>query len=124
VTLDTEAVPSRIGDVARNTFRRRDRLPEGDFPRTAKSRAAVRTEHFRIHARANGLGRSRLGVSVGRKFGRAVVRNRFKRMAREAFRTCDAVRAAGLDIVVVARDAKALDAPEEMARALEQAGGI
>ena len=83
----------------------------------------MRAERFRVHARANGLGRSRLGVSVGRKFGGAVVRNRFKRMVREAFRTCDAARAAGLDIVVVAGDVKALDAPEEMARALERAAG-
>ena len=69
------------------------------------------------------MGRSRLGVSVGRKFGGAVVRNRFKRMVREAFRQCAAIRAAGFDIVVVARDAKALDAPEEMTSALVRAAG-
>ena len=83
----------------------------------------MRTEHFRVHARPNGLGRSRLGVSVGRKFGRAVVRNRFKRMVREAFRTSREVRAAGLDIVVVARDPEALEAPGEIARALLMAAG-
>jgi ribonuclease P protein component len=83
----------------------------------------VRAECFRIHVRVNGLDRSRLGVSVGRKFGPAVVRNRFKRMVREAFRQCAVVREAGLDIVVVARDAKALDAPEEMTSALVRAAG-
>ncbi len=81
----------------------------------------MRAAYFRIHTRVNGLGRSRLGISVGRKFGPAVVRNRFKRMVREAFRLCGAVRAAGLDIVVVARDAKALEAPEEMTSALARA---
>jgi ribonuclease P protein component len=109
--------------ATRNTFRRRDRLPEGDFPRTARSRPAVRVENFRVHVRANGLGWSRLGVSVGRKFGPAVVRNRFKRIVREAFRTSNVVRAAGLDIVVVARDAKALDAPDEVTSALVKAAG-
>lgn len=83
----------------------------------------MRAAHFRVHARPNGLGRSRLGISVGRKFGGAVVRNRFKRIVREAFRTSREVRAAGLDIVVVSRDARALDAPEEIARALVRAAG-
>jgi len=121
VSLDTDPGSPKIGDPARETFRRRDRLPEADFPRTARSRPAVRAEHFRVHVRPNGLGRSRLGVSVGRKFGCAVVRNRFKRMVREAFRTSREVRAAGLDIVVVARDAGALEAPEAMTSALARA---
>jgi ribonuclease P protein component len=123
VILDTEPGSSKIDGAARNTFRRRDRLPEADFPGVARSRPVVRAAHFRVHARPNGLGRSRLGISVGRKFGGAVVRNRFKRIVREAFRTSREVRAAGLDIVVVSRDARALDAPEEIARALVRAAG-
>ncbi len=78
----------------------------------------MRTAHMRVHARSNGLGRSRLGVSVGRKFGRAVLRNRLKRLAREAFRTSEKIRGAGLDIVVVAQDARVLDHANEIAQAL------
>ncbi len=107
--------------MVRNAFRQRDRLPEGEFPRAARRPPAVRTAHFRIHVRLNGLGWSRLGVSVGRKFGGAVARNRFKRIVRESFRTSAEVRAAGLDIVVISRDARALEAPEAIARALESA---
>ena len=108
--------------MVRYTFRRRDRIPEGeDFVRTVRSRPAARTEHMRVHARANGLGHSRLGISVGRKFGKAVERNRLKRLVREAFRTSDDVRGAGLDLVVVAQDRAVLECPEEILVALRLA---
>jgi ribonuclease P protein component len=108
--------------VARYTFRRRDRIPEGeDFVRTVRRGPAARTGHLRVHARANGLGHSRLGISVGRKFGKAVQRNRLKRLVREAFRTSDDVRGAGLDLVVVAQDRAVLECPEEILDALRLA---
>lgn len=110
-----------MGHAVRSTFRRGDRLPESDFVAAVRSPPASRAAHFRVHARPNGLGRSRLGVSVGRKFGGAVARNRFKRLVRESFRTSPEGRAAGLDIVVVCADARALERPEEIAAALRRA---
>ncbi len=115
--------PSGTGPTARFTFRRADRLPEGDdFVKAVRRRPAARTAHLRVHARRRrDSGRSRLGVSVGRKFGRAVARNRFKRLVRESFRLSPEVRAAGLDLVVVAKDARVLDRPGEIAEALQAA---
>ena len=46
---------------------------------------------------------SRIGITVTRRVGSAVVRNRIKRMIREAFRTRQAEVPPWLDIVVVAR---------------------
>ena len=108
--------------MTRYTFRRKDRIPEGDeFVQTVRRGRAVRTAHLRVHARSNGLDHSRLGISVGRRFGGAVRRNRLKRMVREAFRTSDEVRAAGLDLVVVARDAGVFECPGEIVDALRLA---
>ncbi|MEX0655152.1 MAG: ribonuclease P protein component [Phycisphaeraceae bacterium] len=56
-----------------------------------------------FHARPNGLGFNRLGLSVGRRVGNAVVRGRVKRLLREAFRLEQLAEPQGYDIVVVVR---------------------
>lgn len=45
----------------------------------------------------------RLGITVTRRFGKAHERNRFKRIAREAFRLCYEKLPLGFDIVVKPR---------------------
>jgi len=50
---------------------------------------------------------SRLGITVSRKVGRAVVRNRVKRRIREWFRVRQGSLGAGLDWVVIGRSAAA-----------------
>ncbi len=45
----------------------------------------------------------RLGISISRKVGVAVVRNRWKRLLREAFRQTAMTLPPGIDLVVVPR---------------------
>ena len=56
-----------------------------------------------VYAAPNGLPYSRLGLSVGKKLGTAVARNRIKRLFREAFRLEATTLPAGYDLVVVPR---------------------
>jgi len=64
--------------------------------------------------------RRKLGVTVGRRVGNAVARNRLKRRIREWFRTARAALPAGSDTVVIARrDARDLSG-SEVAAALDE----
>ena len=56
-----------------------------------------------VYACENELDRPRLGLSVSRKVGGAVVRNRWKRMLREAFRLSKADLPRAADLVVIPR---------------------
>ena len=88
------------------------RHPDYRFPKSVRLRstrdfdAVYQSEHFAaddvlvIRARRNGGDASRLGLSVSRKVGNAVVRNRWKRRIRESFRLSKSSLPPGIDIVV------------------------
>lgn len=56
-----------------------------------------------LYARKNRLEINRVGVTVGKKLGHAVVRNRVRRRLREIYRLNESRFTPGWDIVVVAR---------------------
>jgi len=64
-----------------------------------KSDVFAADEFLVIRARRNDLGVTRLGLSVSKKVGNAVVRNRWKRAIREAFRNQRSELPTGLDLV-------------------------
>ena len=56
-----------------------------------------------LYARPNRTGCNRVGVTVSKKLGKAVVRNRVRRRLREVYRLNEDKFLSGWDIVVVAR---------------------
>ena len=78
---------------------------KGDFKKTFDLGLKFPSKYLITYARPNGLSSPRLGLSVSRKIGNAVIRNRVKRRLREVVRKELLGRSLGYDLVIVARSA-------------------
>jgi ribonuclease P protein component len=74
-----------------------------DFELVFKSGTVSRSRNLVLHARPNELGFHRLGLSVSKKIGKAVTRNRTKRLLREAVRKTMEEAPSNYDFVLVAK---------------------
>ncbi len=84
-----------------HAYRRVDRIRRrADYDRVYQSRCYAADQTLVVQACANGLPRTRLGLSISRRVGHAVLRNRWKRLVREVFRQLRSELPSGLDLVV------------------------
>lgn len=116
------------------TFRPHEHLRRpADFRRVYERRRSASDAWLIVYACPNELPYLRLGLSVSRKFGGAVQRNRLRRLYREAFRLTRHELPVGLDLVLIPRTPQppTLDALKRSlprlvrhaARKLEKEGG-
>lgn len=75
----------------------------GDFRRAYGRGKSLTAPALVTYALRNRAGRCRYGITASKKVGNAVVRNRCRRVIREAFRTLDMPLQGNWDIVFVAR---------------------
>lgn len=93
--------------VTDERFRPEYRIRKGtDFQRAYRLRATAADQWLLVFGHENSLPHPRLGLSVSRKVGRAVGRNRWKRLIREAFRLSRRRLPSGLDLVVIPRQSE------------------
>ncbi|MGE3808428.1 MAG: ribonuclease P protein component [Gemmataceae bacterium] len=74
-----------------------------DFKRVYARKRSVSDSFLIVYACENGLGYNRLGLSVSRKVGSAVIRNRIRRLFREAYRLSKTDLPGGMDLVLIPR---------------------
>ena len=102
-----------------NEFPRSGRLRKRrDFLAVQQAGVAIQTRLFILLVKRDGAGR--LGITVSKKIGNSVTRNRVKRLVREAVRQWGTAPwvPAGYDVVVVAKRPAARAGLDEVARDL------
>lgn len=97
-------MPRAAGEPREHTYRRADRLTHArEFQAAFRGTLKKSQGPLVVFAAPNGAGRPRLGLSVGRRVGNAVTRQRLKRYIREAFRRHKGELPPGHDLVVAVR---------------------
>jgi len=107
--MTEEAKPSdgsttiNVGSVGLR-FRKSQHLRKPvEFERVYDTKIRASDAHLLIFGAANELGWSRIGLSVSRKQGNAVVRARLKRLLREAFRQKQHELPKSFDFILIPR---------------------
>jgi len=105
----------------RFTLTKADRiLRRREYIALSKSGRKIQNEHFIAYFSPDPHGRSRIGITVTKKVGRAVTRNRIKRIVREFFRLNRHRLSGKWDISIIAKRQAADLSSEEACRSLQE----
>ena len=87
-----------------------------DFRRLYRSGKSEAGGFVVVYAKPNKLGINRVGFTVGKQLGKALVRNRTKRLMRESLRLMEDRLNVGYDMVIVARNRAADKTYEQISK--------
>ncbi len=77
-------------------------LKRPEFSEIISSTPVIKSKHYVIHFRENKYGYARIGISVSKKNGHAVVRNKIRRQVR-AMIASDYDLSKSLDLIIIVR---------------------
>lgn len=113
-----------LGRASDRSLSRDDRLRKrAEYREAQRSRHRVHTRSFLIVLSPRDDERTRLGITVTKKVGNAVRRNRIKRCVREAFRQNRALFPSGFDYVFIAKQRAHVEGTAQIVTELEAAAG-
>ncbi|NLY92451.1 MAG: ribonuclease P protein component [Myxococcales bacterium] len=111
-----------LGRASDQSLSRDDRLRKrAEYREAQRSRHRVHTRSFLIVLCPRDDRRTRLGITVTKKVGHAVHRNRIKRCVREAFRRNRDLFPAGFDVVFIAKQGARIEGTAQIVAELEAA---
>ena len=97
-----------------------------EFSRVYRRGKRLKNPWFDLVFKANGTEENRLGISVSKKVGNSVRRNRARRLMKESFREIAGDCGTGYDFVFIARNTingvKCMDVTRSMRQALKRIG--
>ncbi len=93
------------------SFKKYEKLhKEKDFKNVFSGKEKIFSDYLRLYFCENNLKYSRLGISIKKSFGKAVIRNRAKRHIREFFRTTKHKLKKNIDMIfIISNEFKNLD---------------
>ena len=91
-----------------------------EFLRTYRRGKSVVTKYYVLYFFKNKKKVNRLGITVSKKIGNAVVRNRARRIIKESYRQLESNLITGYDIVIVARRRIITMNQKDVQKALDQ----
>jgi len=107
--------------LKREGFSKAERLRRRkEFERVYRQGRRLRLPYLKLVLAPNELGLRRIGLSVSRRFGKAVRRNRAKRILREIFRRHKDIFPAAHDVIFIPRPDLLEKRQEDIVRDLEE----
>ena len=111
----------RILLLGSNSFPKTERLlKRADFLRLSRSGKKIQTRFFIAAVLDGTTGNNRIGITVSKRVGKAVERNRIKRLIREYYRNRKETLPGNRDINIIARKYANFLSNHELVKALDE----